>query len=553
MDQTRSAVASPVTPGRAPQVDHDVVVIGAGHNRLTCAAYLARAGLRVLVLERRTVVGGAAVTEEIAPGYRASIFSYLMSILHPRIQRDLVLARHGLKVLPCSELVSPVSREDYIQLSSDVSRTQASFARFSRRDAETYPAFDAYLGEAERLVRQLLWEAPVDPTRSDWRGIRETLRFAWKYRRVGRGFYRVVDLLTMSAYDYLREWFEDERVMAVLAYYASIGTFAGPRTPGSAYVIMHHMMGEGEGVAGWGFVRGGMGSISQALAAAGRERGVRIVTGAEIREVRVRDGRAVSVVTAAGDEYRARAVASNASAPHLYLSLLDPAVLPPEVLREARGYRTFSTAFKMNIACERPPQWLMLDRLRREGALGGLDYPTYMHIAPDVDYLERAFEDAKHGRWSQRPFITPVTPTIVDDTLAPEGRHVVNLFGGHAPYELRDVQWDETQRAGFRKAILDTIEEYAPGFSGDIVADQLLVPKDLERIVNLPQGHIFHGELAPDQLFFQRPVSGFANYRTPVRGLYVCGSSMHPGGGVSGIPGHNAARGILRDWKVRHL
>ena len=550
---TASAGGAPAITGAAGGGDHDGAIIGAGHNGLTCAAYLARAGLRVLVLERRHVVGGAAVTEEITPGFRASTFSYLMSMLHPRIQRDLDLARHGLTVLPCSELVSPVSRDDYIQLSSDVARTQASFARFSRHDAEAYPAFDAYLGESVKLIRQLLWDTPVDPARRDWRGMKETLRFVWKYRRVGRRLYRLVDLLTMSAYDYLREWFEDERVMAVLAYYASIGTFAGPRTPGSAYVILHHLMGENEGAAGWGFVRGGMGAITQALAAAARERGATIVTGAQIREVRVRHGRAVSVSTTTGEEYRARAIVSNASARNLYLDLLDPGVLPPEVLREARGYRTFSTAFKMNIACERPPQWLMLDRMRRDGALGTLGYPTYMHIAPDVEYLERAYDDAKYGRWSRRPFITPVTPTIVDDTLAPQGKHVVNLYGGHAPYELREGEWDDAQRGAFRDAVLGVIEEFAPGFSGDIVAEQLLVPRDLERIVALPQGHIFHGELAPDQLFFQRPVSGFADYRTPVRGLYICGSSMHPGGAVSGIPGHNAAREILRDWKARRI
>lgn len=343
---------APSQPAAAPV--YDSVIIGAGHNDLTCAAYLAGAGLRVRVLKRRPVVEGAAVTEETAPGYRASIFSYLMRILHPRIQRDLDLARHGLRVLPCSELVSPVSREDYIQLSGEVARTRAGFARFSRRDAETYPAFDTHLAQAAQVVRKRLWETPVDPTRSDCRGISETLRFAWKYCRIGRSLCRVLDLLTMSAYDYLREWFEDERVMAALAYCASIGTLAGPRPPGRACVIMHYMMGKGEGAAGWGVLRGGTGVITQAIAAAACECGVDIVTGAQVAEVRGRDGRAVSVVTAGGDEYRARAVASNARAPHVYLQLLDPAVLPPEVLREARGYRTSSTAFKTNIACERP-------------------------------------------------------------------------------------------------------------------------------------------------------------------------------------------------------
>jgi phytoene dehydrogenase-like protein len=525
---------------------YDAIIIGAGHNGLVCANYLARAGLKVLVLERRSIIGGAAVTEEIAPGFRASIFSYLMSLLHPRIIRDFEMRAHGLQVLPCSDMISPLGRDDYILFSGDIAKTQASFARFSKHDAEIYPEFDRYLTEAANIVRKLLWETPVDPARRDWRTFKDGASFLWRYRQVGRKMYRVVDLLTMSAYDFLREWFEDERIMAILAYYASIGTFAGPKTPGSAYVIMHHVMGEHEGAGGWGFIRGGMGSITQALAAYGRSKGVDIVTDAEIAEVRVAGGRATAVTTTMGDSYVATAIVSNASAKVLYQSLLPKGSVPEEVMREIRGYRTFSTAFKMNIACERPPQYAVLDKVRRDGVLGGFDYPTYAHIAPDIDYLERAYDDAKHGSYSRRPFITPVVPTFVDDTLAPPGKHVVNLFGGHAPYTLKGSDW-ASEKEAFRKVVLDTVEEFAPGFTSDIIADQLLVPPDIEKIVNLPQGHIFHGELSTDQLFFQRPVSGYADYRTPIKGLYICGSSMHPGGGVGGIVGHNAAREILRD------
>ncbi|MBX6321518.1 MAG: NAD(P)/FAD-dependent oxidoreductase [Rhodospirillaceae bacterium] len=527
---------------------HDAIVIGAGHNGLVCANYLARAGLKTVVLERRAVIGGAAVTEEIAPGFRASIFSYLMSLLHPRIINDFDLRGHGLEVLPCSDMVSPLDDGDYIAFSDDVAKTQASFRRFSPKDAEIYPAFNEYLNEAANVVRRLLWETPVDPARRDWKSFRDMASLLWRHRRIGRRLYRIVDLLTMSAYDFLHEWFEDERVMAVLAYYASIGTFAGPKTPGSAYVIMHHVMGEHEGAGGWGFIKGGMGTITQALATYGRSQGVEIVTGVEIKEVRVRDGRAAAVVAANGDTYEAKVIACNASAKALYLDMLDPALVPDEVMREIRGYRTFSTAFKMNIACERPPQYRMLDRIRRDGAIGNFSYPTYVHIAPDIEYLERAYDDAKYGGYSQHPFITPVCPTIVDDTLAPPGKHVVNLFGGHAPYTLKSGDW-ETQKEAFKARVLDAIERFAPGFRDDIIAAQFLIPKDIERIVALPQGHIFHGELSPDQLFFQRPVSGHADYRTPIQGLYICGSSMHPGGGVSGIPGHNAAREILRDLK----
>jgi phytoene dehydrogenase-like protein len=538
--------------GGTTAISHDAIIVGAGHNGLVTANYLVRAGLRVLVLERRHVIGGAAVTEEIAPGFRASTFSYLMSLLHPRIIRDFDMTRHGLKVLPCSDMISPVADDDYITFSGDVAKTQDSFARFSRHDAEAYAEFDRYLHEAARIFRQLLWETPIDPARRDWKTFKDAASLVWRYRKVGRKLYRVVDLLTMSAYDFLHEWFEDERVMAVLAYYASIGTFAGPRTPGSAYVIMHHIMGEHEGAGGWGFVRGGMGAISTALAAYGTSLGLEVVTDAEVTEIRIADGRAVEVVTSSGRSYRARVIACNASAKHLYLDLVGEQRLPPELVREIRNFRTFSTAFKMNIACERPPQYRILDRVKREGAIGGFTYPTYLHIAPDIDYLERAYEDARNGWYSRQPFLTPVVPTIVDDTLAPPGKHVVNLFGGHAPYSLKNGTW-AAERDNFKRTVLSTIESYAPDFSSDIIEAQVLLAPDIERILNLPQGHIFHGELSPDQLFFQRPVSGYADYRTPIRGLYVCGSSMHPGGGVSGIPGHNAAREILKDIKARRV
>ncbi|WGD30375.1 NAD(P)/FAD-dependent oxidoreductase [Ancylobacter sp. WKF20] len=544
----RPASASPASAASAALAgrDFDAVIIGAGHNGLVCANYLARAGLRVAVLERRDVVGGAAVTEEFSPGFRASIFSYLMSLLHPRIIRDLRLREHGLEVLPCSDMVSPIGDDDYIAFSDDVAKTQASFARFSAHDAAIYPAFNDYLVEATQIVRRLLWETPIDPARRDWKTFRDGAALLWKYRKVGRKMYRIVDMLSMSAYDFLREWFEDDRVMAVLAYYASIGTFAGPKSPGSAYVIMHHVMGEHEGAGGWGFIKGGMGAITQALASAARQSGVHIVTGAPVAEIRIANNRATEVVTAVGDIYRARAIISNASAPHLYRDLVGEQHLPAEVVREIRGYRTFSTAFKMNIACERPPQYRILDRVRREGAIGSFSYPTYMHIAPDIDYLERAYDDAKHGWYSAAPFITPVVPTMVDDTLAPPGKHVVNLFGGHAPHTLKGGDW-ATERANFEKNVFDVIERFAPGFRNDVIDAQLLLPPDIERIVNLPQGHIFQGELSADQLFFQRPVSGYADYRTPIGALYICGASMHPGGGVSGIPGHNAAREILKD------
>jgi phytoene dehydrogenase-like protein len=524
----------------------DAIIIGGGHNGLVCAAYLARHGLKPLVLERRPVVGGAAVTQEIAPGFRASTFSYLMSLLHPRIQAELDLKRHGLEIMPCSDMLSPLDDDNYIVFSDNVARTQASFSRFNSADAQVYPDFDRFLNENARLFRKLLWETPFDPTARNWRTFKQAAGFLHRNWRFGNKVFRVLDMLAMSAYDFLSEWFSDDRIKAVLAYYASIGTFAGPKTPGSAYVIMHHIMGENAGAGGWGFVKGGMGSISESIAAAARQLGTQIEVNSGIAEVRVSNGRVTGVMTTDGRTFESDLVISNVNAKTLYLNMVGPQHLPAQVVRDIGTYRTFSTAFKMNIACERPPQYSCLERALRDDALAGWQYPTYVHLGPDIDYLERAYDDAKYGSYSAHPFITPVCPTIVDTTLAPPGKHVVNLFGGHAPYQLKNGDWSY-EKANFEKVVLGTVDRFAPGFSSDVVANQFLIPPDIEDIVGLPQGHIFQGELCLDQLFFQRPIPHWADYRTPIRGLYVCGGSVHPGGGVSGIPGYNAAREVLRD------
>ena len=522
---------------------YDAIIIGSGHNGLVCGSYLAKAGLRTLVLERRGIVGGAAVTEEFSPGFRGSRFSYVMSLLHPRVIAELELRAFGLEVLPANDLFCPLGGDDYLVYSDDVAKTQAEFARFSRHDAEAYPAFARELEQSANLVRRLLFETPVDPTRRSWKNFRATASLLWRHRQVGERAYRIVDLMSQSAYDYLSVWFESDIIKSVLAYYASIGTFAGPRSPGTAYVLLHHLLGEHEGAGGWGFVRGGMGAISDAIARSGRRFGLEVLTDAAVAEVLVTDGRARGVRTVDGREFGARIVASNADAKTLFRRLVAPRHLPAELLAEIDSFRTFSTAFKMNIAAEAPPRYRAFDPART-----GFAYPTYVHIAPGIDYLERAYDDAKYGRWSARPFLTPVVPTIVDDSLAPPGKHVVNVFGGHAPYQLKDASWAE-EKPKLTRAALAVLDEMAPGFSKQVIDIEMLVPTDLEAIVGLPQGHIFHGELTLDQLFWQRPVPHYADYRTPVAGLYQCASSSHPGGGVSGIPGHNAAREILKDWK----
>ncbi len=524
---------------------YDAVIIGAGHNGLTCGAYLAKAGLKTLVVERRHLIGGAAVTEEIVPGFRWSVASYVMSLLSPRVIRELELAKFGLKVLPANDLFCPLDDGDYIMYHDDVAKTQAQFARFSRHDAEAYPAFDRYLRESTNVVRRLLYETPVDPSKRDWKTFKDTAMLLWRYRDVAGKMYRIADLMTQSVYDYLGRWFENDIIKSVLAYYASIGTFAGPKSPGTAYVLMHHVMGEHEGAGGWGFVRGGMGAISNSIAESGKRFGLEIRVNAPVAQVKLKGGAATGVVLQSGEEIDAKIVISNASCKMLFLKLIDRQALPAEFVTEIESYRTFSTAFKINAACEAPPRYKAFDK-----AKAGFDYPTYVHLGPSIDYLEKAYDDAKHGTYSARPFVTPVVPTIVDDTLAPPGKHVVNMFGGHAPYTLRNAEW-RTERDKFVGNVMSVMDEFAPGFSSQIIDMQVLLPPDLEEILALPQGHIFHGELSPDQLFFQRPAPHFADYRAPIAGLYQCGSSTHPGGGVSGIPGYNAAREILKDWKRR--
>lgn len=523
---------------------YDAVIIGAGHNGLVCGAYLAKAGLKTLVLERRHVIGGAAVTEEVFDGFHFSVFSYLMSLLHPRVIRELELAKFGFEVLPASSLFCPLEDGDYILLHDDVKKTQEEFARFSKKDAETYPAFDAHLQDCLKVIRPLLLETPVDPSKRDWKSLKATFGLIWRYRGAAGKMYRIADLLTMSAYDYLDRWFESDIVKAVLAYYASIGTFGGPRSPGSAYVVLHHLMGEHEGAGGWGFIRGGMGTISDAIAKSGQRFGLEIRTEAEVAGVKVKEGRATGVVLESGEEIDANVIAANANAKILFLKLVGEKHLPPELVADIEKFRTFSTAFKINSACEAPPRYRAFDK-----AKAGFDYPTYVHLGPTIDYLERAFDDAKYGWYSARPFITPVVPTIVDDTIAPPGKHVVQMFGGHAPYRLKNAKW-ENERDNFVKNVMNVMDDFAPGFSSQVIDMQVLLPPDLEEIVALPEGHIFHGELSLDQLFFQRPVPHFADYRTPLSRLYQCGASCHPGGGVSGIPGHNAAREILKDWRA---
>jgi len=523
---------------------YDVIIVGGGHNGLVCGAYLARTGKKVLVLERNKHVGGAAVTQELAPGFRTSTFSYLMSLLHPKIIRELELERHGLRVLPATDMFTPLPGGDYFLFTDNDARNVKEIARFSERDSRRYPKFKVYLDHIADAARKLMLQTPVDPQDTSLRGLKSLAGFAWENRKSLKEFYGLYDILTMSAYDFLSEWFESGIVKGMYAYYSGIGSFQGPRTPGSAYVLLHHLMGEHEGAGGWGFIEGGMGKISETISLAGRQHGMEILTEAAVDHVLTQSGRVTGVVCQDGREFRARVVVANVSAKLLFSRMMNGAELPEDFRWNVETFRTESAAAKINIACERLPQFTAFDP-----KICGFDYPSYAHVAPDVDYLEQAFTDAKQGWYSEKPFVTVVAPTTVDKTLSPPGKHVVNLFCGHAPYTLKGGASWEDHRQKFADNVLDALEQFAPGFRNDIIAMQVLVPPDIERMIGSPNGHIFHGELSIDQLFFKRPAPRFADYRTPIHALYLCGSTTHPGGGVSGISGHNAAREIQKDWR----
>lgn len=529
--------------------EYDAIVIGAGHNGLVCGAYLAKAGLKVVVLERREVVGGACVTEEVWPGYKVSTASYVNSLLQPQIIADLELERYGFEMYPFDFLFHPFPDGRYLVLWDSAKKACEEIAKFSKRDAEAFPDFQQFRKEAAAFLRELMWVTPPNPTSGRLRDVRSLLALGWKFKKFGRKAFRFIDLMTESISAFLDRWFESDHVKTALAWSGSVGTFAGPRTPGTAYVLLHHATGGGQRGAqgGWGFVRGGMGTISRAIAQSAERHGATIRTRAEIERILVRDGRAVGVALKDGEEIRGKFVVSNADPKRTFLRMLGADELDPEFVKEVRNLKTFSTAFKMNLAVEEPPRYTAFDP-----KVIGAPYPAYIHIAPSIAYLEKAYDDAKYGRPSDRPFISPLLPTSADPALAPPGRHIVNIFGGHAPYSLEGTTW-EAERDKFADRVIDTLAEYAPNVKHTILHRQLLLPPDLEEIFGMTHGHIFHAELSLEQLFFMRPVPGYADYRSPIRGLYMCGSATHPGGGVMGVPGYNAAREILIDWRRGRL
>jgi phytoene dehydrogenase-like protein len=520
-------------------VKYDVIVIGAGHNGLTAAAYLARAGKRVLVLERRHLVGGAAVTEEVFEGFHFSVCSYVVSLLRPEIIRELDLPRHGLQILPLDGTFTPMPDGNHLWRTNDHAQTRREIARHSRLDAEAYDEYGRAMVEMGRFVRPILGLTPADPTSLRPGGLKQLLSLLRRFQQLSRqDQYNQVQLMTMSAADFLDQWFETDVLKATMAASGIIGTFLGIRSPGTAYVLLHHYMGDIDGAfRSWGFARGGTGAISNAIASAAREAGVEIRTQTTVARMLVKGDRVDGVVLENGDDLRADIVMSSVDPRLTFLQLLDPRALPDEFVSDVRRYKFRGSSGKVNLALDALPEFTSLPGSGRHlrGAIS---------ISPNMDYMERAYDEAKYGRFSRRPYIDAVIPTLTDPSLAPPGKHVMSCFVQYAPYHLADGTWDD-QREAFGDTVIDTLAQYAPNIRNIIRHRQVVTPLDLEREWGLSEGNIFQGELTLEQLFFLRPVPGWAQYRTPIRNLFMCGSATHPGGGIMGAPGRNAAGVVL--------
>ena len=521
----------------------DAILIGGGHNGLVCAAYLARAGRKVTVLERRDVVGGAAVTEEFHPGFRNSVAAYTVSLLQPKVIRELELERHGLRVVQ-RKLNNFLPLADDRYLVSGAGRTLAEVAKFSARDAERLPEYERRLDAIADELRALALEAPPNVVEGGWfKALPELLRAGRLGKRVkalDAGLRTdLLDLFAISAAEYLDRFFESEPIKALFGFDGVVGNYASPYTPGSAYVLLHHVFGEVNGVKGaWGHAIGGMGAITQAMAACCRERGVDIRTGCGVREVIVEQGRATGVVTLDGERITARAVVANVNPKLLYEQLIDPAHVPEATRERMANWRCGSGTFRMNLALSRLPDFSVLP--------GEGDHLTAgIIIAPSLDYMDRAYRDAREAGWSREPIVEMLIPSTLDDSLAPPGRHVASLFCQHVAPQLPGGRSWDAHREEVADLMIATVERHAPGFAASVLGRQVLSPLDLEREFGLVGGDIFHGALSPNQLFSARPMLGQAGYRGAIDGLYLCGSGTHPGGGVTGAPGHNAAQVVL--------
>lgn len=520
----------------------DAVVIGGGHNGLVNACYLQRAGLDVLVVEKNDWVGGAAVSRELTPGFLYSNCSYVCSLFRPEIMRDLELPRFGLQVIPYEGGVVFTQDGDYLAAYRDHHAHRREFARFSARDAEAYERYARDVTRQCRFIQPLLMRTAPDPTSFRPRDLSELLYLGRKFGELSKEEMALtVRFWTMSIAEFLDEYFETDVIKAYLALSGIIGTALGPMSPGTAYVLLHHYMGEVDGSVGaWGFARGGMGAVTKSLAASFEASGGTIRTGAEVDRVLVKNGRTEGVVLVGGEEVKARRVVSNADVKRTFLKLVEERDLPDTFLRRVRNFKIRGSSGKLNIALDSMPGFPALPE-------GSPCVQGDMHFTDSIERMERGYDDWKAGRWSSDPFIDMVIPTTLDSTMAPPGKHFMSCFVQYCPPKVEGRDWTDADRDAFAETVVSQIAAYSPGFREKIVHMEVRTPRELEAEVGLTEGNIFQGELTFDQLLFNRPVPGYAQYRSPIGGLYICGSSTHPGGGVMGAPGRNAAIEILRD------
>ena len=525
----------------------DAIIIGGGHNGLITAGYLQKAGLDTLVLEARHTVGGACVTEEVFPGYKVSTTSYVCSLLRPKIIRDLELEKHGLEFIKRDPSSFSVYDDDrYLMFWADQQKTCEEIAKFSKKDAEAYPRYEAMLEKIAEFVEPILMMTPPDPMSNNIGDLFNMGKLGLKARGLKNEFYDKIRILSQSATEFLDRWFESDQLKATLATDGIIGAFAAPSTPGTAYVLLHHVMGETFGQKGvWAYVRGGMGEITQAMARSFQKHGGTILTNSPVEQIIVEDGKAVGVATQDGTEFRARLVASSADPKRTFLKMVDDKTLSDEFKREVRNIKDKSATFKLNLALSGVPNWKALPNI--EGQAGAHHRGT-MHISPSVQYIEDAHLDALAGRPSKNPVLECTMASVVDPSLTPKGKELMSIFVQYAPYQLKEGSW-ATEKDNFAKRCIDVIENYAPGFSKLVEDIHAISPQDLESEYHMTGGNIFHGEMSLDQLFFMRPIPQIARYRSPIDKLYMCGSSTHPGGGVLGACGHNAAREIIKDLR----
>jgi len=520
---------------------YDAIVVGGGHNGLVNAAYLARAGRRVLVLERRPRVGGAAVTEEVFPGFKFSMFSYVVSLLRPEIIRDLDLPGHGLHILPLESTLTPMENGDYLAAWADHDETRRELYRHSPRDADAYDEYGRLMHFMAHAVKPIIAMVPPDPTSLSPRDLLGLLRLGKHFRGLGaEKLHALVKLMTMSSADLLDEWFETDVLKATKSASGIIGTFLGPRSPGTAYVLLHHYMGELDGVfRAWGFAKGGTGSVSEAVAGAARRLGAEIRTDAGVAKVLVKNGRAAGVVLENGDELRAKIVVSGLDPRRTFLGLLEEKDLPGELVADIKRFKFRGSSGKVNLALGELPNFTCMPG-------NGPHLRGAMSISPSLEYVERAYDDAKWGEFSRQPYMDIVIPSMIDPDMAPPGKHVMSIFVQYAPYNVNGG-WTDQKREDFGDAVINSVAQFAPNIRSAILHRQVITPLDIERITGLTEGNIFAGELALHQLFFLRPAPGWAKFRTPVQGFYQCGAGTHPGGGIMGASGRLAAREILKD------